>query len=1138
MKSLLLFSFLLMPLAALAVPVTVRVTDEAGAPVEGATVQVNRFDDINPPYFVGTTDAQGLAKYELGAAPTEGEYKGKFYGQVTAWKTGKVLSGGDLLGAKDGTLDLTLRAGAAQVSGTIEDTAGPVEGAKVEVTRFRVGGEMVMLGLDSPLAQKMGAKSDAKGQFTLSGVPAGAQLELRVGGQNYATQTLQTQSGGAVRVSLNPGATLSGKVVGTGGAPLENLLVYAQNQADQGAMIEAQTLTGADGAYRFDGLGAGTYNVMFRAAPGAEFVVAAREGVLAVEGEARELESARAVAGVVVRGRVIDAQTKAGIAGISVIVYGPAQPESSGDVGSVATDKDGNFSVRVVPGAARVALNYMPPQWQPNQQFDINVGADAPAQPLTFELTPRVPLRGRIVDENGDGVPADLVLRQENQEWPLQPDENGNFEVYTTMQGEVTLGRSMFANENDDEAAPPPWEVMRGGKFELPSTEPLEIVVRRAPVGALNGQVQDETGALVAGVNLNVSVANGEGIGSTSRWKTVVSDAQGRFSLPNILASQTVRLRGIEKTGYDLQGGGEITRDGANWKVQTVKLLARRNQLAGRVTLADGAPAKGALIFAAGSETRADENGAYVLPVLPAGNVDVLVYGAGQFGFVNAQTAPAQTAPAQTAPGNAATSTNLKLAPQPLQPTDRELASEILESARVLAAQGDANRAGRLKLGEADPTGSLEALLAAPPNGDRMSIEIYRRAGNPDVPLELLLRVVRAVDDPSWRLYSATMLFAKRPDWPDNDETRALAQALARDAQTIADDETANNNWISAIDLIGVAPLIERYQGAAAGQAALARAIAWVKTRDPQPGNGNTDGYLSTFAATAELVAANSPALFAQLLEAIDDKSSPAYPRAMEQGIEAIAKARGLEAAHPFLRQLSALPNRNDDGPGPTTNYAARRATRAAIAVGGASAPALALQLARELSADTNGYEDEDERARALAEAAFFQAPDVAAALWKQHLPQLSAAGAAQIAVRVAARQPVLGAELLELARQKLDAARQANPWDDGNGVVPAFAFYEARMDAAAARYRLEKVWWDAQGTSDDFRIRPDLVRAMSSIDGERAFEWASLLPADDPNDERLRALRDAALYIEASERARARVDFERWKRDSTVFMD
>ena len=289
-------------------------------------------------------------------------------------------------------------------------------------------------------------------------------------------------------------------------------------------------------------------------------------------------------------------------------------------------------------------------------------------------------------------------------------------------------------------------------------------------------------------------------------------------------------------------------------------------------------------------------------------------------------------------------------------------------------------------------------------------------------------------------------------------------------------------------------------------------------------------------AAGAEGIAATSPALFAQLLEAIAP-TSPAYSRALEQGIKEIAKSRGLEAAAPFLRQLSQAPTTEEDDSGNrvVTNGMTPRATREAIEAGGALSPALALQLARGLGADDNNLDDEG--ARALAEAAFFQPPDVAAGLWKEALPRLNADRAMQIAARVAKSQPALGAELAGLARQQLETSDEIDSW--GNSIAVGFAFYEAQLDAARARYRLEQEWWKLQGQTDEYRAKPNLVRAMSSIDGERAFEWASLLATEgegEGKEERIRALGQAARYIAANAQARAGVDFQEWGHNSTIF--
>ena len=1133
MKSLLFLSLALTPLCAFAAPITVRVVDEAGAPIEGAMVQIRRVDKDTPLFVVETTDAQGVAKTELGAS----KFSAAYFGQATAWKAGRALTGGNLFDLKDGTLTLTLRAG-TMVSGTVEDENGPVEGALVTLDFVSAANNYVRLAADAPLAQKLSARSDAQGCFTLDGVPAEANLSLRITGDKYASQTIRMESGDAsAKVNLRPGAKLRGRVLAVDGAPLAGVKVFAVNRNDKSNPNPALAVSDADGNYLLSGLEGGAYNVLFVPAPDADYAIAARQNEGAVAGAMRDLETARAVAGVVVRGRVVDADSKAGVKNIAVVVYGPAQPESSDYFRVQTTDENGDFSARVVPGANSFVVANAPPEWDSAQsKIDLDIRQDAAAPAATLQLKPTIPLRGRFVDKDGNGVQTKLAITQKHREQPLESDENGDFKIYGLNKGEAKIGRSMF--DFGEEDATPMWEIEREQTVELPATEPLRIVMRRVQLSALNGTVQDENGAPIEGVKLNVSIANGEGIGSTMRFKTVTSDAQGRFDLPDVRADQIVKLRGIEKTGYDLDSGGEISKNGDNWKVQTVKMRARKSQLAGRITLADGESAANALVFAEGSATRADAQGHYVLKVLPSGKVDVFAYAASQFNWKNAPTFVAGNAA-----GDAATTIDLKLAPQALQPTDRDLASEMMMRAKVLAVQINYGDMNGLKLSDdsAEADNALETLIAAP-NDDRLTRAIYLGASNPDVSTELLLRAVRAVPDARWRLYAATMLFARRNDWPDDNATRALAAALSRDAQTIAADEKAPNQWISAIGLINVAPLIERFEGEAAGKAALARGIDWIKTQFPQPGNGYTDGYLSALAANAESVAANSPALFAQLLDAID-VTSPAYSRSLQEGLVAIAKARGLEAAAPFLRRLSDAPNARADENGGvfSANTQARTATRQAIEAGGLSAPALALQLARGLGASP---EDgiENEAARALAQAAFFQAPAVAAGLWKESLPKLSADRAAQIAVRVAQTQPALGAELLDLARQQLEADDDGID-SQGASLVAAFAFYEAKLDAAQARYRLEKAWWQAQGKSDEFGIRPDLVRAMATIDGERAFEWAMLLPAgdnqnDNQYDARIGALANAVRYIEASARQRAHLDFERWRHDSTVFAD
>ena len=1118
MKIFLFISLLLLPLTALGAPISVSVVDEAGAPIAGATVQVQRYDGALPETVVSTTDAAGAAQFELGAASGSP----KFFGRVAAWKTGRAVAGTNLIGP---SATLTL-APEAQVSGLIEDENGPAQGVTVALQSIRDQSKFLFLMPDSPLAEKLSARTDAQGQFVLRGVPAETQLSLQISGERYATQHIAAQSGGVVSAKMRPGAGLRGQVVDVAGAPLAGLRVFAQGQ-DRGGEGWAQAATGADGTYDLSGLTIGKYNVIFDTAPDAGYAIAAREGVYAAAGETREVETARAVEGVVVRGRVIDAATKAGIENISVGVYGPARPNSGAAVESFRTDAQGDFAARVVPGANKFYVMGVPQQYiRTEKDYNLNITENAKTPAPVFELTPAIEVRGRVVDEAGQGVKMNLELRRNYEEWPFESDENGDFTAYGPAEGEVTVARPRWGGEDE------PWEIVKAPTVKVPAKTPLRVVVRPAVFGVLTGRAQDGDGAPLMGVKVDLTVSSGKGDGMTSQYQTVFSDAQGRIELPKLRSDQTVSLRGVEKSGYDRDtnedAGGELKRAGNDWSLGTLTLRQRVGQIAGRVRLKGGAPAAGARVFAAGSETIADAQGNFELKSLPLGAVNVIAYAAEQFGW--------QSGDAAANAGAAALTVNL--APQTLQPTDRELAGEMIARAKVLATTTNYWATRHLKLSAPeDTTRALEELIAKP-NAEGLAQMIYVRGADADVPLELLMRAVRAIDKPNWRLYAATMLFAKRADWPDDAPTRAFVASLAADAGAV-EATSDENRWTGAIGLVGIAPILERFEGQEAGDKAFTRAVQWIWKEMPAKGNVNAPDRLESLAVVAELVAANSPHLYRRFFDYITPES-PSYGRALQEGAVALARSRGLEAAAPYLRDLleAPTPQPDENGNVSAVRYLAVQATREAVAAGGRNAPALALELARAAVRLGDGAPDEAERA--LAEAAFFQPPDVAAQLWRETVPAMSAERAAQLAVRIIEVDAELGDELLKDALEKLEESpAERGPWERSD--VPAFAFYERQVDAARARYRLEKQWQQSLAQPNNQQEFADLVRAMAAIDGERAFEWASLIPesnGDDPRDARIDALRKAAQYLEAGETLRARVDFERWGRGDTVFVD
>jgi|GEM_PF-3770409 len=198
-----------------------------------------------------------------------------------------------------------------------------------------------------------------------------------------------------VEVALPEGAVLAGRVLDERGAPRAGAMLHVLSRSWRAP--EAGALSGADGAFRIEGLSAGEFDVI---AVDAEtwpvetrrrFVLRGDEQVL---GQDFVLAEGRSL-----RGRVTDERGDP-VTGARVSVDDSLRGSATIGGHGVTTGPDGSFEMAGLP-AAPVALSIAHAD-----HAVLHALADPAAPPATFELLPAVLLHGEVVDA-ASGLPVE-----------------------------------------------------------------------------------------------------------------------------------------------------------------------------------------------------------------------------------------------------------------------------------------------------------------------------------------------------------------------------------------------------------------------------------------------------------------------------------------------------------------------------------------------------------------------------------------------------------------------------------------------------------------------------------------------------------------------------------------------------------
>ena len=560
----------------LAVPVTVEVVDEKGAPVAGAQVLVRAFapvpkgEKLQRP--TQTTGADGLATFDLQSA----DFAPNFYGRSVVYKNGYGIGGGDLKATK---LRVPLRA-TGERNGRVTDFKGiPIAGAVIELNYLRdagadpFGGTSVSLGegVNDQLPAQTHATTDANGVWHLKDLPTNSEFGVTITANNFADDSEQIQTvAGEVETKLSPAANVAGQLLAPDGTPLAGVTVRVVPK-ERFERQGGEAVTDAQGKFAVRGLSAASYDVYFKIKD-KPFLAAKIDDFGARVGD-NTVPTVTAQNGVIVRGKV---RTTEGAPVATSISANDGQQRAD-------TDKNGDYELRVLAGENVFSLDLYDNKYlNARDKQTLQITADAaPTLDWTLQVAPI--LRGIITDEKGAPLHAKLMLtgKMSNDIVEIQSDKSGKFEAPAPFEGEATFGDSIWENAK--------WDVVGRQTVQLPFRGELKLTVKPTVRRVFETRVVDENGAPVAGVQFDASVMKGQ----TGRSLKIFSDENGILSKDDITPRETVVQPSISKDGYQLRGELKIIDNGGDITTAPI-VMARSAATASGSVINSGGPKRSA----------------------------------------------------------------------------------------------------------------------------------------------------------------------------------------------------------------------------------------------------------------------------------------------------------------------------------------------------------------------------------------------------------------------------------------------------------------------------------------------------------------------------------------------------------------
>ena len=240
------------------------------------------------------------------------------------------------------------------VEGKVTDESGrPIPGAKVQADSFssKKPGNTSYARADDlcPAIEYRAVVTDDSGIYRIASVPEHTAPSVIVSKPGLAMIPQDRNAAQSLNTVMVPGGSMSGRVVDGKGGGVSGALISMSSYSMSGTHNGWGTaISRKDGSFVVDGLVPAEYHVTTYPVRD-DHIQFRQSGVKIKAGETLKLPDILSPPSVYVTGRVVDADTGKPIAGAQI---GAGSESFHGSI--VTTDKEGNYSVQVLPGDVMV----------------------------------------------------------------------------------------------------------------------------------------------------------------------------------------------------------------------------------------------------------------------------------------------------------------------------------------------------------------------------------------------------------------------------------------------------------------------------------------------------------------------------------------------------------------------------------------------------------------------------------------------------------------------------------------------------------------------------------------------------------------------------------------------------------------